>query len=188
MTGGKMIAALIPQFSFVVAIGASLLLPLLLLLFSRLAPKGGNPKHSLLAAIAFAPILAVGMSMTFFDIQSELSVTAPSDAIAALLLYVTAVMIVYSAWSLIGYGFTLSVLNAACSFDEPASVEQLAERFGGGHGLRAFLGDRMGVLLGMGLMVRSGNHCELSGCFSVRFAAAVRLAMRVYAIRAREGK
>ena len=161
---------------------------LLLLLFSRVAPKGGNPKHSLLAAIAFAPLMAFGSSMVLFDVGAEASQVALGDAIPALLLYLSVAMAVYSAWSLIGYGFTLSVLNTACSLNEPASVEQLAARFGGGYGLRAFLDDRMGVILAMGLMFRSGNHCELRGRGSFRFAAAVRLAMRIYSIRAREGR
>lgn len=184
----EIILALRPGIAFVVAIGASLLLPVLLVLFSRLGFGRGAPKRNLLAATICAPITALGISIVFCSTQVGILGESNSELATALLLYLTAAMVVYSAWSLIGYSFTLSVLIATCEVDEPKSVEKLAARFGGGHGLRAFLEDRLGVITGMGLIFRSQNRCNISGASSYRFASVVRLAMQIYAIREREGK
>jgi hypothetical protein len=181
-----MLHSLIPPPVFQVAVLACLLLPVLLLANAWIAHNQLLAKHRLILAVAASPLFAVAIGFLFisqFVFHPSFNWT---DVACAVLLYATAVMVVFSAWSLIGYGFTVSILLDATRAKVPISQDDLMQSFAGGNGLSAFVRDRASLLLRMGLMNVNGDYYTLSGFKALIFARIVRFFMYIYAIRQRE--
>ena len=178
--------SLIPPPVFQVALLACLMLPLLLLAISWIAPNQLLAKHRLILAVAMSSLFAVTIGFLVipqFATHSSLNWT---DIACAGLFYATTIMIVFSAWSLIGYGFTVSILLDTARAKGPISQDDLMQSFAGGNGLPAFVRDRASLLLRMGLMNVNDSWFTLSGYRALIFARIVRLTMEIYAIRQRE--
>ena len=74
------------------------------------------------------------------------------DAATGLLLLMTATLAVFTLWTLIAWGFTLSMLLALARGGRRLSVEEWAEEYMNGKSLSAFARDRLGILLALGLV------------------------------------
>lgn len=181
-----MLDSLIPPPLFQMALAACLMLPVFLIAISWLAPRNLPAKTRLAAAIVVSPLVAIAGGLHLLPEPGSNPPLEWIDTCCAGLLYATAIMIVYSAWSLIGYGFTVSILLDVERAGTAVSRTQLIQSFAGGNGLSAFVHDRSALLLRMRLMEVSENWYRISGYRALLFARTVKLAMDLYAIRRRE--
>jgi hypothetical protein len=181
-----MLHELVPPPLFQVAVLACFLLPTLLLVVSWIAPNKFSAKHRLGLAIFTAPFFAVLAGLLLIPHLATHPSVNLVDIFCAALLYVTAVMAVYSAWTLIGYGFTVSILLDVERNKVASSQAELIQSFAGGNGLPAFVRDRAALLVKMKLMTVNGSWYTISGVKALLFAQTVRFAMNIYAIRKRE--
>lgn len=181
-----MIDSLIPPPEFVMALASCLMLPVWLLVISFMKPQRMNAKHRLVAAIIVAPLSVVTVGFLGFSERVFSQPAAWVDLFCAGLLYGTAVMIVYCAWALIGFGFTVSVLMDVYLAGRPLTTDELVASMADGRGLVGFVRDRAGVLLRTHLVLSEGNKCRIAGPKALRFARIVGFAMDAYSINRRE--
>jgi hypothetical protein len=74
------------------------------------------------------------------------------------LLLATATLAGFTLWTLVAWGFTVSILLALARADRPLAVDEWALAYTRGKPLAAFAQDRLGVLLKLGLAeVRDGE-------------------------------
>lgn len=168
--------ALIPGYAVIMALLASAGLPFALVILSHGPTRVPSASGRILGAIAltFAAWFALLLAphATGWNV-----VVTPGDTVAGLLLVSTASLIGYSAWALLAYGYTISMLAALASAGEPLTTEQWAAAYGSGQGLQAVLDDRLQVLVRLQLIVSNGESVRLSGAFARRFACLVRWCM-----------
>lgn len=83
--------------------------------------------------------------------------SGPGDAAAGAMIMATATMIAFNAWGLLAWGFMLSMLMALFRAKAPLSLDQWIERQNGGT-IAVFAGNRLRVLLNMGLATEDGDR------------------------------
>jgi hypothetical protein len=177
---------IIPSPVYWLSLATCIMLPVWLVVISWLAPSHLPPMNRLWIAIIAAPLFSLTAGILLFP---EIWGNRPMNCIeifCAGLLYLTAIMIAFSAWSLVGYGFTVSILMEACLTGRSLTTAQLLASFAGGRGLTGFVFDRAGVLLRMGLMLREGDRFRIAGSKALQFARVVKFAMDIYSIHRRE--
>ena len=90
----------------------------------------------------------------------------PADVCAAILILGGGVIIAFILWSLIAWGFTLNMLLELSSVNAPVDLSQWANRYACQDGLGRLTADRLGVLLAVGFVTKSGDghyRATLSG-------------------------
>ena len=162
------------------------MLPVFLIAISWLTPRHIPAKTRLGAAIIISPLLGCAVGVMIFPELGNNPLLEWINICCAGLLYMMTIMIVYSAWGLIGYGFTVSILLDVERAGSGVSQTELIHAFASGNGLLAFAHDRSALLLRMRLMECDGNQYKVSGCKALWFARTVKLVMDLYAIRKRE--
>jgi hypothetical protein len=178
-----MLNSLIPPAVFQIALTACLLLPILLACISWLAPRNTPAKTRLAWSIVVSPLVAVYAGIQLIpEVNSKQAVEWINVGCAGLL-YATAVMVIYSAWGLLGYGFTVSILLDVERAGAVVSRRQLIQSFADGHGLTAFVRDRSALLLKMRLMEIRENKYIISGYKSIFFARIIRFVMEAYEVK-----
>lgn len=183
-----MLGSLIPPPIFQVALAACLMLPAWLATISLLAPRKLPAKHRLASAIVASPLFAITVGIYLLPELGSIQALDWIEITCAGLLYATAIMIVYSAWSLIGYGFTVSILMGAHLAGRSLKTDELMASLAGGRGLGGFALDRISVLLRMHLLLSEGDQFRIAGTKAFRFARTVKFAMGIYSISRRESK
>jgi hypothetical protein len=163
-----------PSWTLASAFLAALLMPGALVLLSIGPARIGRIAFRVPAAV-LAAAAAWGLLLAAFPGRT----LDPADLIAGCMILGTAAFCVYSAWALIVYGFTISMLVVLDEADAPLQLEDWARRYGGGRGLEAMLEDRLRVLLGMGLIAREGETVRLSGTAAKWFAGVVSISKRI---------
>jgi hypothetical protein len=88
-------------------------------------------------------------------------------------------MAVYSAWALISYGYTISMLVALAEADKSLTIEVWSRYYGDGKGLDAMQLDRLRLLAGMRLIVKEMESVRLFGSGAKFFAGVLRFSMRL---------
>jgi hypothetical protein len=165
-----MLIDLVPTVPVALSLGACGLLPVVLVALShgpfRIAAPGR--RFVLAAALAWAAWLAA------------MTVVAPGwvDVVAGGLLLATATLAGFTLWTLIAWGFTLSMLLALDRAGRPLSAEEWALAHTRGKPLAAFTRDRLGVLFALGLAEVRGENVVMTagrGRRVARIAGALRL-------------
>jgi hypothetical protein len=123
---------------------------MVLLWVLRLRNPGGRFKAAATAGLA----LLLGSSAVAFVKGYAVE---PADACAAMLILGAGGIIAFILWSLIAWGFTLNMLLELTSANTPVDLLQWADRYAHQDGLRRFTADRLGVLLAVGLVTKSGD-------------------------------
>lgn len=100
-------------------------------------------RKRLLVGIAITDIIGVFAVVAFAIVGTAL---AWSDMIAGALVLVTAQWAFAVFWSLICWGFTLSLLQALKRLDRPAHVESWVREYAGSGGVDSLTRDRFSVL------------------------------------------
>jgi hypothetical protein len=73
------------------------------------------------------------------------------DLVAGGLLLATATLVGFTLWTLVAWGFTVSLLLALARADRPVTADEWALAYTRGKPLGAFARDRLGVLFKLGL-------------------------------------
>jgi hypothetical protein len=128
------------------AIGLSIAFPLLLLGYARIAATGGSGRRFRLGCVSLVVLFAVAC----IALPGERHI---DDVIGGLLLLATAMMFCYILFSLLAWGFTLTLLTALVKTGRPLTLEQWAAAYMQGGDLGAFAHNRLKLLFGSGLVV-----------------------------------
>jgi len=100
------------------------------------------------------------------------------DVLSGVLLLLTAILLYYVFWSLLAWGFTLTLLTALAGAGRPLTQEQWISAYMQGGSLSAFAHNRLRVLLGFGMVVSAGGDIVVTrtGAATTRLVRFIRLA------------
>ena len=127
------------------AIGLSLALPLLLLCYARIAATGGSGRRFRLGCVSILAFYAIAC----------IALPGPrhlDDVIGGLFLLATAMMFFYILFSLLAWGFTLTLLTALDKAGRSLTLEQWAVAYMQGGDLGTFTHNRLKLLVGAGML------------------------------------
>jgi hypothetical protein len=164
----------IPTVPVALSLGAVALLPVLLLALSHRPLKVAAPgrRFVLAAALTWGPWLAAML------------VAAPTavDLVTGGLLLATATLAGFTLWTLVAWGFTVSMLLALHRADRSLSVDEWVLAYTRGKPLTAFARDRLGVLLKFGLAELSAGEVVMTPRRGRAVAQAARLLREVFGL------
>jgi hypothetical protein len=107
-------------------------------------------------------VLAAGTTWAVW--VAAMIATAPGavDLVTGGLLLATATLAGFTLWTLVAWGFTLSMLLALNRAGRPLTVDEWAAAYTRGQPLDAFARDRLGVLLKLGLARVRGDEVVMT--------------------------
>lgn len=160
---------LLPGPAQTVAICLSGLLPLLLLGYAKIPGIRGAGNRFRIGCITVAGLFAIAC------------ITLPGqrhldDVVGGILLLATAILLIYVLWSLLAWGFTLTLLTALARAGRPLTEAQWAADYMQGGDLATFAHNRLKLLLGSGLVVAADDKIASTakGLAIVRLVKVVR--------------
>ncbi|MBH5368040.1 hypothetical protein [Bradyrhizobium glycinis] len=133
------------------AIGLSIAFPLLLLCYAHIPATGGSGRRFRLGCISIVVLYAVACIALPGQRQFD-------DVLGGLLLLGTAMMFCYILFSLLAWGFTLTLLTALVQAKHPLTLEQWAEAYMQGGDLGTFTHNRLKLLVGTGMVITAGGR------------------------------
>jgi hypothetical protein len=100
------------------------------------------------------------------------------DVVGGALLLTTTILLCHVFWSLLAWGFTVTLLTALASAAQPLTLEQWASAYMQGGSLRGFAHNRLSLLVGSGTATsRDGRIAVTSlGLLLVRVVSVIRFA------------
>ena len=167
-----------PPFAIYSAIIAAMLMPLVLFVIGKVAPEDVLGKRFFYAILStfLAWLLAL---IAHFKAPFLWYIIIP-DIIAGMLFYITGVLGVFCAWSLLAYGYTISMLATSARFEGEFNKLDWMNNYAAGQGLNGFFKDRLRVLEVFQLIEIRGTEIFL---FKYRyFGRVVLLAMSIFCI------
>jgi hypothetical protein len=144
----------VPTLAVSLSLGACALLPVLLVVISHQPLKVARPGQRFL--------LAAGLTWVAWMGAMILVAPDPVDLVTGGLLLGAATLAGFTLWTLIAWGFTLSMLLVLEQAGRPLTVDEWALAYTNGKPLAAFARDRLGVLFLLGLAQRRGGAVEMS--------------------------
>ena len=133
------------------AIGLSVALPLLLLCYARIPATGGSGRRFRLGSVSILALYAIAClalpGQRHFD-----------DVVGGLFLLATAMMFCYILFSLLAWGFTLTLLTALVKAERPLTREQWAVAYMQGGDLGSFTHNRLKLLVGAGMVIAADGR------------------------------
>ncbi|MBE9116873.1 hypothetical protein IQ249_13280 [Lusitaniella coriacea LEGE 07157] len=142
----------IPRFPILAALFSSFALPIFLAILSHTPLKiSGLGKRFI-----FASLLSIGLwsGLSLISISQSLQSVGTSqlvaDLLAGILILATASLCVFTFWTLIAWGFTLSMLMRLTDIQQPLTFEEWVAAYTGGQTLNTFTLDRLSVLFRFG--------------------------------------
>lgn len=152
-----------------IALVAGALLPVLLVVLGHGPWKVAAPGRRFLVAAALLGSMA-GVGVLLVPCSG-------CDLVAALLILAGATLVVFVFWTLVAWGFTLTMLRALAAADHALTEEEWIAAVTGGRNLTAFCTDRLSVLERFGCAARVGERVVLTrvtGRRTARLAIACR--------------
>ncbi|HVL11290.1 MAG TPA: hypothetical protein VM529_01910 [Gemmata sp.] len=104
------------------------------------------------------------------------------DLVTGALLLATATLAGFTLWTLVAWGFTVSMLLALARADRPLTVDGWALAYTRGKPLAAFAQDRLGVLLKLGLAEVRGGEVVMTPRRGRAFAKAATMLRRLFGL------
>jgi hypothetical protein len=153
----------------ITAIALSFFLPVLLFCYARI-PELRNAGHrfrvvggTVLALYAAACLILPGARDY-------------GDALGGFLLLATAILLCHVFWSLLAWGFTLTLLTALARAEQPLTLEQWVSSYMHGGNLSGFARNRLRLLIGAGMIVPTGDQIAVTpiGFATVRVVRVIR--------------
>lgn len=153
------------------AICLGVALPLLLLGYARISSSRGAGSRFRIGCVTVAALFVVACIALPGERQ-------PDDVVSGILLLATAILLVYVFWSLLAWGFTLTLLTALVQAGRPLTEAQWAAAYMQGGDLRMFAHNRLKLLLGSGMVVAGNDKVSTTtkGLVIVRLVEIVRFA------------
>lgn len=163
-----------PSVPVALSLGAVVLLPVLLLLLSHGPLRVSAPgRRFVLAAMLMWVAWLAAMIVV---------VTDAVDLITGGLLLATASLASFTLWTLVAWGFTVSMLLALNQAGRPLTVEQWVLAYTRGQTLDAFARDRLGVLLKLGLAELHGNEVVMTSGRGRPFARLTTMLRKLFGL------
>lgn len=132
------------------AICLSAALPLLLLCYGRIAAIRGAGRRFRLGCLSVVALFAI--ACIALPGQRQLD-----DVVGGLFLLATAMMLCYVLFSLLAWGFTLTLLTALVQAGRPLTLEQWAAAYMQGGDLGTFAHNRLKLLIGSGMVTTTDS-------------------------------
>ena len=132
------------------AIGLSVALPLLLLCYARIAATGGSGRRFRLGCATVTVLYAIACLARPGERRLD-------DMLGGLFLLATAMMLCYVLFSLLAWGFTLTLLTALVQAGRPLTLEQWAVAYMQGGDLGTFTHNRLKLLVSAGMVITADN-------------------------------
>lgn len=164
----------VPNWSIFAALAAAFSIPVVLWISGRTSMRG-NLGARLKTALAAS--WALWLTAHFASTPSSLW-----DFLAGAAILTTAAMIAFNVWSLLSWGFMLSLLLALSRQDQPISADEWIEAHSGGT-YRIFSRNRLNVLLGMGLAQESEGRVSVASVLGRLMARAALFASVWYGVK-----
>lgn len=163
--------SLLPGPAQTVAICLSAFLPVLLFCYAQLLSIRGAGIRFRIGCLTVATLFALACFALPGQRQFD-------DVAGGIMLLATAMLLVYVFWSLLAWGFTLTLLTALSQACHPLNREEWAAAYMRGGDLDAFAHNRLKLLLGAGLLTAADGNIVTtrSGLAVVRLVRFVRLA------------
>jgi hypothetical protein len=154
-----------------VAICLSVALPLLLLGYAQLPSIRGAGRRFRIGCVTATGIFTVAC----IALPGERNF---DDVLGGILLLATAMLLIYLIWSLLAWGFTLTLLTALAKAGTPLTEEEWAAAYMQGGDLGTFAHNRLKLLLGSRMVALSDGKVAATtkGMAVVRLVRLVRLA------------
>jgi hypothetical protein len=164
-----MLIDFVPSVTVSVSLAACVVLPAVLLGLSHGPQRVAAPgrRFVIAAALTWATWLAAMLAVMPDWV----------DLVSGALLLATATLAGFTLWTLVAWGFTLSMLLALDRADRPLTADEWAIAYTRGKPLAAFTRDRIRVLLALGLAEMQGEKLMMSpvrGRLFARLAGALR--------------
>jgi hypothetical protein len=104
------------------------------------------------------------------------------DVISGGLLLATALLAGFTLWTLVAWGFTVSMLLSLSRAGVPLTPEEWVLRYTGGTPVDAFARDRLGVLFRLGLAQAQGDQIVMTPGRGRRMARVVVLLRQIFGL------
>jgi hypothetical protein len=167
----------IPSPAVTLALVACGLLPVFLLSLSHGALWVRAPGRRFVLAAVLAWVAWAGTVTVVHPDAVEL--------LSGALLLAAATLAGFTLWTLVAWGFTLSMLLALRRAGRPLTIEEWALAYTRGQPLGAFARDRLGVLLKLGLAELRGDEVVMTPVRGRLFAKAAGVLRKVFGLPAR---
>lgn len=154
-----------------VAICLGVALPLLLLVYAQIPGIRGAGSRFRIGGITVAALFVIACIALPGERQ-------PDDVIGGILLLATAILLVHVFWSLLAWGFTLTLLTSLAQAGRPLTQEEWAAAYMQGGDLGTFARNRLKLLLGSGMVVAAEDKVSTTakGLMVARLVKLVRFA------------
>lgn len=164
----------IPSVPIALSLGAVAFFPGLLLTLSHGTLKVAAPGRRFVLAGA----------LTWCVWLAAMIATAPTavDLVTGGLLLATATLAGFTLWTLVAWGFTLSMLLALHQAGHPLNADEWAQVYTRGKPLDAFTCDRLSVLLKLGLASLRGDELVMTPGRGRLFARVTMLLRRLFGL------
>ncbi len=100
------------------------------------------------------------------------------DVFGGVLLLLTAILLCYVFWSLLAWGFTVTLLTAIAGAGKPLTLEQWVSAYMQGGELSGFAHNRLRLLVGSGMVTARDGRITVTpfGLLTARLARVIRFA------------
>ena len=150
-------------------------LPVCLLVLSHGPWKVRAPGRRFVVSAGLTTVLWVGLMIV--PDSPDLA-----DVLSGGLLLATTLLAGFTLWTMVAWGFTVSMLLALNRAGRPLSTTEWALRYTGGKTVEVFARDRLGVLFRLGLAEAQGDQIVMTPDRGRRIACVVGLLRHVFGL------
>jgi len=165
----------VPSLTILAGILASLFLPLALFLLSHGPWKVRAPSRRFVLA-------AILTSAAWALFQARQESVAIADQIASAMILVMVILVEFSFWCLLAWGFTLSLLLALARAQQPLTFEQWVSAYSSGGNVETFTRDRLSLLLQHRVAWLDGEFVRMTPGRGQHLATLVDLLRRLFGV------
>lgn len=165
----------VPSIPVVFSLFACGVLPVVLIALSHGIVRIARPGQRFIVATALTWMI---WSAAMFAAMPNLI-----ELLTGVLLLATGTLIAFTLWTLIAWGFTLSMLLTLSQANRPLSAEEWALAYTRGQALEAFTRDRLGILIKLGLASIQGNDVVMTPRRGRLFARVVVSLRKLFGVR-----
>lgn len=167
----------VPSLTIGAGIGAGLVLPAILAMLSHGPWKVTAPGRR----FVLAALLTCGGWAGFLALQPSVSL---ADLLASAMILFTALLVIFSFWCLLAWGFTVSLLMALARAGHPLSFAEWVAAYNGGGNVETFTRDRLSLLLKYKMARLDGPNVRIIPGRGVLLVHLIVLLRRLFGVKA----